>query len=75
LRDGLFYVFAYVPVSQPNQFFVMTQHQVNDAIQANWDKYRTKHGLPLSDVSENRFPGVEWNLAKPYLDKWEVLPA
>jgi hypothetical protein len=73
-RDGLFYVLTYVPTDEPNQFFVMTQRQINDAIQTNWDKYRTKHGLPLSDVSENKFPGVEWNLAKPYLDKWRTLP-
>jgi hypothetical protein len=74
-RDELFYVFAHVPAGYPNEFFVMTQRQVNKAIQANWDNFCTKHGRPLSDISENRMPGVEWKLAKKYVDKWDALPA
>jgi hypothetical protein len=74
-RDGLFYVFAYVPAGQPNEFFVMTQRQVNKAIQTSWDKFRAKHGRPRADISENRMPGVEWKFARKYLDKWNALPA
>jgi hypothetical protein len=76
-REKLFYVFAYVPAGLPNQFFVMTQHQVAEAIQANWDRYCARHGLAASDADarENRFPGVEWKLAEPYRDQWDALPA
>jgi hypothetical protein len=73
-RDNLFYVLAHVPNDQPNQFFVMTQAQVNGAIQTNWDKYCAKHGLSESDAGKNPFPGVEWKSAEPYRDRWDVLP-
>jgi len=72
-RDSLFYVFAYVPADEANQFFVMTQPQVAEAIKANWDKYCAKHGLD-APMGDNPFPGVEWKLAEPYLDKWDALP-
>lgn len=74
-QENLFYVLAYVPTGQPNDFFVMTQQRVSEAIQANWDKYCAKHGLAASNTNENPFPGVEWRLAEPYLNRWEVLPA
>jgi hypothetical protein len=33
--ENLFYILAYVPTDQPNQFFVMTQVQVNETIDGN----------------------------------------
>jgi hypothetical protein len=75
VQEYLFYVFAYVPKDQPNQFFVMTQRQVNEAIDANWKKYCAKHSLtgPQADAVKTRMPGVEWKIAAAYTD-WSILP-
>jgi hypothetical protein len=74
-RSDLFYVFAFVPDDESNQFFIMSQRQVNEGIQANWDKYCERHGKPLSDAGspDNTRPGVEWKDAAPFQD-WKVLP-
>ena len=61
IREDLFYILAYVPPNQPNEFFVLTHKQVNDAIKAGLDKFRAKHGR------ESTYPGgVEWRDAQQY---------
>jgi hypothetical protein len=74
-RRDLFYVFAYVPKTQPNQFFVMTPRQVNEAIDENWKKYCIKHQLAgaEADAIKNRMGGVEWKIAATHTD-WDILP-
>jgi hypothetical protein len=74
VSQKLFYVLAFVPQDRPNEFFIMTQIQVNEAIIANWEIYCTKHGFPGRDIKENPFPGVEWKRAERYRNKWDALP-
>ena len=68
-QNALFYVFAYVPNGLPNQFFVMTQGQVNRAILTTWGKF-TRRPIAAGDRT-----GVSWKFVEKYLDKWDVLPA
>jgi len=53
-RDGLFYVFAFVPNGTQNQFFIMTHAGVNEAI----------HDGPMPDVRWNDLKSNEnaWHL-------------
>jgi hypothetical protein len=63
LREHLYYVFAYVPKGKPNEFFVPTQSQINDAIYANWNRYlhqtRTCHVASGSELEQNAGRRVE----------------
>ena len=46
-RDDLFYVLAYVPDNAPNEFFVMTQQEVEKAIEENTSNWLAElKGLP-----------------------------
>ncbi|MGB8261378.1 MAG: hypothetical protein WCE75_13550 [Terracidiphilus sp.] len=60
-RDGLFYVLAYVPNNEPNQFFVMTQAAVNSQIRS-------------SCMDDDPMKGIKWTLALQYEGEWQVLP-
>lgn len=60
-RGDLFYVLALVPKDKPNRYFVMTQKQVNDAVD-----YRARLGSYPS--------GFLWSVAEPYENKWRSLP-
>jgi hypothetical protein len=77
---NLYYVLAFVPPDQPNQFFVMSHKEVererkNFLKEANARKRRegtsTKVGL---------WPGIPWAAAaqypavKQYGDRWRALP-
>jgi hypothetical protein len=66
-QKDLYYILAYVPIGEPSQFFVMTQSQVNKAIDD--ELLRLKRGL------EYPAKGFLWKLALPYKDAWDVLPA
>jgi hypothetical protein len=65
-RDELFYILAYVPNSDTNQFFVMTQTDVNSLIQSERIRLNWKEDEPML--------GLNWTFALPYKDAWQVLP-
>src|SRR2546430_6266653 len=60
-RSGLFYVFAYVPDTEPNRFFIMTQETVNRLI----DEHRARCGH-----SPTHHDGVPWRYAENHENKW-----
>lgn len=66
-RKGLFYIFAYVPNSGPNRFFVMSQRTVNGLLA----RHRAK--APSKPDKEFRW-GIVWPQAERYEDNWKVLP-
>jgi hypothetical protein len=66
LYPKLFYVFAYVPDNEPNQFFIMKQETVNDII----DAWANRKGPPPPQARL----GVPWELAKKHKDAWRILP-
>ncbi|MGH6770260.1 MAG: hypothetical protein ACRECO_14695 [Xanthobacteraceae bacterium] len=69
-RDNLYYVFALVPDTGSNQFFILTQRQVNEGI----GRYR-ESGLARGRTEQKvaLFTGVPWNYVQPFTD-WNALP-
>jgi hypothetical protein len=65
-RSNLFYVLAYVPTNQPNQFFVMTQTQADHFIQSELKRLDRPDSYPLT--------GISWSQALEHRDAWDVLP-
>jgi hypothetical protein len=65
-RDNLFYVFAYVPTGQSNEFFVMTQKQANSLVQQELTRLKRPNDYPMT--------GITWPLVLPCRDAWDVLP-
>jgi hypothetical protein len=66
-RDNLFYILAYVPDDRPNQFFILTQQQINDYI----DSYLERHHRP----QDYNFTGFNWSQVKEHENLWAILPA
>jgi hypothetical protein len=58
----------------PNRFFILTQSQVNEGIETDWNaavarrKAKCRNGLP-ADVT-----GVTWKFAESHESNWETLP-
>ena len=74
-RQDLYYVFAYVPDDAPNQFFVMTQAEVNMGVKQRLDrvrKLRTAKGLSTEKVGV--FPVLPWLIVERHENKWKKLP-
>ncbi len=72
--QNLFYVLAFVPVNASNQFFILTQKQVNEAIpriveQARQERLRK--GRSIEKVEEMR--GLPWAFVEQFTD-WDILP-
>jgi hypothetical protein len=65
-RDNLFYVLAYVPTEEPNQFFVMSQQQANQFVEDELKRLNRSDDYPMT--------GISWNLALPHKDAWSALP-
>jgi hypothetical protein len=66
LTPNLFYVLAYVPSNEPNQFFVMTQQQVSQLIRDELARLKRPDEYPVT--------GIAWKLALKFKDAWDVLP-
>ena len=65
-RANLFYVLAYVPANEPNQFFIMTQRQATQLIQNELNRLKRAESYPVT--------GFVWKLALPHQNSWAVLP-
>ena len=65
-RANLFYILAYVPANEPNQFFIMAQQQVMKLIQNELNRLKRADNYPVT--------GFLWRLALPHQDAWDVLP-
>ena len=74
-RDKLFYVFAFVPDDAPNEFYILTQKQVNRGIETHRqhiEALKKSKGLTLD--AKHYFPGIPPNFLQRHKDAWEVLP-
>ena len=65
-RANLFYILAYVPADEPNQFFIMTQTQATQLIQDELERLKRADTYPVT--------GFVWKLALPYQNAWAILP-
>jgi hypothetical protein len=66
VTSNLFYVLAFVPSDQPNQFFVMSQKQVTNLIQSELTRLERADDYPVT--------AVVWKAVLPQKDAWHVLP-
>ena len=65
-RANLFYILAYVPAGEPNEFFVLTQSESNRLIKRELKRLGRGDDYPVT--------GFVWKLAEPYRDAWTSLP-
>jgi hypothetical protein len=73
-KPHLFYIFAFVPDTEPNQFFILTQSQVNEEIEKGFARARARaKAKNKSDGKAELFPGLEWKFVSRF-DKWDILP-
>jgi hypothetical protein len=71
----LFYILAYVPDDEPNQFFILTQDEVNKEVPLQVSRVkaeRLKKGLSIE--KSDRFQGLLWSVAEKSKDRWDKLP-
>ena len=66
-RPSLYYVLTYVPINEPNRYFVLTCDEVIQEVNA-W----LAAGGKLTE--KFRKPRMNWAAAGPYEDRWEKLP-
>lgn len=66
VRNGLFYILAYVPTDEPNQFFIMTQQRVLECIENELSRLKRANNYSVT--------GFVWKLALEYKDAWPLLP-
>lgn len=66
IRTNLFYILAYVPNDEPNQFFIMKQQQITRCIKSELRRLNRAGDYPVT--------GFVWKLALPYENAWDVLP-
>lgn len=66
-KPNLFYVLAFVPDQDDNRYFILTQAQVNEEVEADLAVARARK------VSET-FTGITWKRAEHYEGAWDVLP-
>ena len=71
LIPNLFYILAYVPHGNPNEFFILSHQQV---IQEQFDEIETMKLRKPEIGHDYPVQGVKWAAAKNY-NKWGVLPA
>lgn len=65
-RDQLLYVLAFVPNDAPNEFFILTQEEVNMCINAELERLGRPQGYPMT--------GITWKQAAAHRNRWELLP-
>lgn len=74
-KADLFYILAFVPDKNSNEYFILTQQQVNAEISADLAAARAnalKKGKLPETVGD--FPGITWIRAENFRDKWDILP-
>ncbi len=75
--SGLFYVLAYVPdrEPEPNQFFVLTQEEVNAEIRRHIERVKSERiGRGQSIERTGNVTGLLWSFAEQYRERWDKLP-
>lgn len=74
-RRNLYYVLAFVPDEERNEYFVLTQAEANREMQNYVRRAKAekiKKGLSAEKVG--LFPGLSWGVVRKFSNKWETLP-
>jgi hypothetical protein len=69
----LFYVLAFVPENAHNQFFVLSQEQVNQEVTVDTETARLR-ALAKGRIMREGFTGISFPTSVKYEDAWETLP-
>jgi hypothetical protein len=74
-RSDIYYVFAFVPDGGQNRFFILSQSQVSEAIQIEFERARlAAKAKGRSDEKVEDWPGVQWSIAERFENRWDLLP-
>lgn len=74
-NKDIYYVFALVPTNRPNRFFILSQAQVNAGIEEEFARARSSAEVKgRSGNKIEQWPGVQWNFAEEFEDRWDGLP-
>jgi len=74
-QANLYYVFAFVPDGRPNDFFVLSQVEVNTEIESEFRSARLRADAKgRSTERVELFPCISWKMAEKYKDCWQTLP-
>jgi hypothetical protein len=72
--QNLFYVLAFVPVNAPNQFFILKQEQVNQAIPRFVEQGRQERLRKSRSIEKvEKMRGLPWVFVEQFTD-WDILP-
>jgi len=64
--DKLFYVLALVPDNAPNQFFILTQDQASEGIEADLEHARAVRAGKGLTGDPGEFPGIQRKFAERF---------
>ncbi len=73
-RDKLFYVLAFVPEDAPNEFFILTQDQVNEGIRVDFEHARALRKAKGLSGDPSGPLGIQRKFAQGFKDAWKALP-
>lgn len=65
-RADLYYILAFVPDEGKNEFFVMSQEEVQRLSKAELKR--------LGRSEDYSMPGLSWPCVQPFKNKWDTLP-
>lgn len=66
VRSNLFYVLAFVPTSQPNRYFVLSQKEINRYVKSELVRLKRPDDYPMT--------GMTFKQATAHEDDWLTLP-
>jgi hypothetical protein len=66
VRSNLFYVLAFVPTSQPNRYFVLSQKEINQYVESELARLKRPEDYPMT--------GITFMQGRAHEDSWAELP-
>jgi hypothetical protein len=66
VRSNLFYVLAFVPNSQPNRYFVLSQKEINQYVESELARLKRPEDYPMT--------GITFMQGRAHEDSWAELP-
>jgi hypothetical protein len=70
-RKDLFYVLALVPKDASNEFFVLTQDEVNAGISAEFQRLKPERQALGETANRSE---LRWDDAVAFRDRWKIFP-
>jgi hypothetical protein len=71
----LFYVLVFVPENKPNQFFILTQKQINEGLRISLENANARRRAKGLTIMDEKFTDIEWKIPFQHENVWKNLPA